>query len=65
MSVCQIVCVSFFPFGIEGGIWDVIVLIPDHCLSIYFGIIVSVLIKMVSIFFCCFISRNNIVLEAE
>ena len=21
--------------GIEGGIWDVIVLIPDHCLSIY------------------------------
>ena len=29
------VCHSF-PFGIEGGIWDVIVLIPDHCLSIYF-----------------------------
>ena len=25
-----------FPFGIEGGIWDLIVLIPDHCLSIYF-----------------------------
>ena len=24
-----------FPFGIEGAIWDVIVLIPDHCLSIY------------------------------
>ena len=23
-------------FGIEGGMWDVIVLIPDHCLSIYF-----------------------------
>ena len=31
------VCLSF-PFGIEGGMWDVIVLIPDHCLSIYFGI---------------------------
>ena len=29
------VCPSF-PFGIEGGIWDVIVFIPDHCLSIYF-----------------------------
>ena len=29
------VCPSF-PFGIEGGMWDVIVLIPDHCLSIYF-----------------------------
>ena len=25
-----------FPFGIEDGMWDVIVLIPDHCLSIYF-----------------------------
>ena len=24
------------PFGIEGGMLDVIVLIPDHCLSIYF-----------------------------
>ena len=29
------VCPSF-PSGIEGGMWDVIVLIPDHCLSIYF-----------------------------
>ena len=28
------VCPSF-PFGIKGGMWDVIVLIPDHCLSIY------------------------------
>ena len=26
---------SSFPFGIEGWMWDVIVLIPDHCLSIY------------------------------
>ena len=25
-----------FPFSIEGGIRDVIVLIPDNCLSIYF-----------------------------
>ena len=31
------VCPSF-PYGIEGGIWDVIVLIPDHCLSVYFKI---------------------------
>ena len=28
------VCPSF-PFGIEGRMWVVIVLIPDHCLSIY------------------------------
>ena len=29
------VCPSF-PFGTEGGMWDVMALIPDHCLSIYF-----------------------------
>ena len=27
------VCLSF-PFGLEGGMWDLIVLIPDHCLTI-------------------------------
>ena len=27
-----------FSFGIEGGMWDVIVLIPDHCLSTLRGI---------------------------
>ena len=26
-----------FPFDIEDGIWYVIVLIPDHCLLIYFA----------------------------
>ena len=25
------------PFGFEGRMWDLIVLIPDHCLSIYCG----------------------------
>ena len=34
------VCPSF-PFVIEGRMWVVIVLIPDHCLSIFFP------------FFCC------------
>ena len=24
---------SIFPFGFEGGIWDLIALVPDHCLS--------------------------------
>ena len=28
-----------FPFDIKCGMLDVIVLIPDHCLSIYFTII--------------------------
>ena len=41
VGVCQIVCVSFFPFCIEGGMWDVIVVIPDHCLSIYFVVRLS------------------------
>ena len=35
VNVYQILCASFFPFGTEGGMWDVIVLVPDHCLSIY------------------------------
>ena len=26
---------SYFPFGFEGRIWDLIVLVPDHCLSFY------------------------------
>ena len=37
MTVYQIVCVcASFPFGFEGGMWDLIVLVPDHCLSFYF-----------------------------
>ena len=27
---------SYFPFGFEGRIWDLIVSVPDHCLSLYF-----------------------------
>ena len=25
-----------FPFGFEGRIWDLIVSVPDHCLSFFF-----------------------------
>ena len=35
VNVYQFACVSF-PFGLECGICDLIVLIPDHCLSFYF-----------------------------
>ena len=28
-------CVCPFPFGMEGGMWDVFVLILDHCHSVY------------------------------
>ena len=27
---------SYFPFGFKGRIWDLIVSVPDHCLSFYF-----------------------------
>ena len=27
---------SYFPFGFEDSIWDLIVSVPDHCLSFYF-----------------------------
>ena len=35
LSIC--VCASVF-FGLEGGMWDLdlIVFVPDHCLSVYF-----------------------------
>ena len=29
---------SYFPFGFEGRMWDLIVSVPDHCLSFYFAI---------------------------
>ena len=30
---------SYFPFGFEGRMWDLIVSVPDHCLSLYFTIL--------------------------
>ena len=29
---------SYFPFGFEGRMWDLIVSVPHHCLSFYFGL---------------------------
>ena len=28
---------SYFPFGFEGRVWDLIVSVPDHCLPFYFA----------------------------
>ena len=36
VNVYQILCASSYPFGIEDGIWDMIVLIPAHCLFCLF-----------------------------
>ena len=29
---------SYFPFGFESRMWDLIVSVTDHCLSFYFAI---------------------------
>ena len=33
VNCCQFM---YFPFSFEGRIWDLIVSVPDHCLSFYF-----------------------------
>ena len=35
---------SYFPFGFEGRMWDLIVSLPDHCLSFYFDTLRSLII---------------------
>ena len=32
---------SYFPFGFEGRMWDLIILVPDHCLTFYFTCMVD------------------------
>ena len=34
ISLC--VCASFHLVPVKGGLWDLIVLVPDHCLLFYF-----------------------------
>ena len=34
VNSCQCIF-SYFPFGFEGRMWDLIVSVPDHCLSFY------------------------------
>ena len=38
VNCCQFMLLefSYFPFGFEGRIWDLITSVPDHCLSFYF-----------------------------
>ena len=39
---------SYFPFGFEGRIWDLIVSVPDHCLAFYFEPPLPMVYKMTS-----------------
>ena len=34
-NLLSIYVFSYFPFGFEGRMWDLIVSVPDHCLSFY------------------------------
>ena len=48
-AFCKLLSVyvfCFFPFGFEGRMWDLIVLVPDHCLSFYFACIVHFFFKL-------------------
>ena len=37
VNCCQFFVFSYFSFGFECRMWDLIVLVSDHCLSIYFS----------------------------
>ena len=39
LRVYQFLCVLSFPVGFGGGMWDLTVLIPDHCFSIYLFVV--------------------------
>ena len=36
VNCCQFMYLVIFPFGFEGRMWDLIVSVPDRCLSFYF-----------------------------
>ena len=43
---------SYFPFGFEGRMWNLIVSVPDHCLSFYFTVNTQVYILGCCFFVC-------------
>ena len=46
--VCLSICVcASVPFGFEGGMWDLIVFIPNRCFPIYFACLIEVASKTV------------------
>ena len=50
VNCCQLLSIyafSYFPFGFEGRMWDLIVSVPDHCLSFYFSDVASTLAQFV------------------
>ena len=51
----SIYVLSYFPFGFERRIWDLIILVPDHCLSFYFSRDDAQL-SITFVLFSCFLS---------
>ena len=39
VNYCQFMFLVISLFGFEGGIWDLIVSVPEHCLSFYFDLL--------------------------
>ena len=50
---------SYFPFGFEGRLWDLIVSVPDHCLSFYFKELPVLLLWFI---FICYHNMYNVCL---
>ena len=44
VNCCQFM--YYFPFGFEGRMWDLIVSVPDHCLSFYFSRNLQLLVSL-------------------
>ena len=42
VNCCQFMYLVVSPFDFEGRMWDLIVSVPDHCLSFYFTIIIII-----------------------
>ena len=36
-KLLSVYILSYFPFGFEGRMWDLIVSVPNHCLLFYFS----------------------------
>ena len=49
---------SYFPFGFEGRIWDLIGSVSDHCLSFYFSEIHCVVKMNCNVFLCVNLGEN-------
>ena len=45
---------SYFPFGFEDRMWDLIVTVPDHCLSFYFKTKSNFTVFVTEYFYACF-----------